>query len=231
MAPGSEEERNAILQEVEEALERTTIDKDNLKVYMKISMKGKEVAWMPIMCKRCGRPLYVHAEECAARVRMAKQKATLYITTMTSNETIKQETDWAIIEAGITATTGKLEKEIDFPKWQEGWSWEQYKREIAYYKEATTRKPINQIMDMTRALKESNKADIANRLITKMEEFKNDEDIIDKCVNWITATYGMTKYEEQCAVGEKFLNLHRDPAKDVQEFIAEYDAIMKESED
>jgi len=47
---------------------------------------------------------------------------------------------------------------------------------------------INQIMDMNRALKESNKADIASRLITKMEEFKNDEDIIDKCVDWITAT-------------------------------------------
>ena len=78
MAPISEEERNAINQEVEEALERTTIDKDNLKVYMKISTKGKEVAWMPIMCKRCGRPLYVHAEECTARVRMAKHKATLH---------------------------------------------------------------------------------------------------------------------------------------------------------
>ncbi len=93
MAPVSEEERNAILQEVEEALERTTIDMDNLKVYMKISTKGKEVAWMPIMCQRCGRPLYVHAEECTARVRMPKQKATLYITTMTTNETIKQETN------------------------------------------------------------------------------------------------------------------------------------------
>jgi len=104
-----------------------------------------------------------------------------------------------------------------------------YKKEIAYYKEATTRKPISQIMDMTRALKESNKADIVNRLITKMEESKNDDDIINKCVNWITATYGMTKYEEQCAVGEKFLNLRRDPAKDVQQFIAEFDAIMKES--
>jgi hypothetical protein len=85
-------------------------------------------------------------------------------------------------------------------------------------------------MDMNRALKESNKAEIASRLITEMEEFKNDEDIIDKCVNWIMATYGMTKYEEQCVVGKKFLNLRRDPSKDVQKFIAEFDAIMKESE-
>ncbi len=77
---------------------------------------------------------------------------------------------------------------------------------------------------------ESNKADTANRLIIEMEEFKNDDDIIDKCVSWITATYGMTMYEEQCAVGEKFLNLRRDPAKDVQQFKAEFDAIMKVSE-
>ncbi len=133
---------------------------------------------------------------------MAKQKATVYIIAMTSNDSIKQEVDWAIIEAGIVGASGKHEKEIDFPKWQEGWSWQQYKRDISYYKEATTRKPINQIMDMTRALKESNKADIANRMITEMEESKNDEDIIDKCVNWITATYGMTKYKEQCDVGE-----------------------------
>jgi len=175
------------------------------------------------MCKKCGRPLYVHAEECNARVRMAKAKAGVYITAITSNETIKQEMEWAILEAGIVPTFEKHEKEIDFPKWQEGWSWEMYKRDIAYYKEATTRKPINQIMDMNRALKESNKGEIAARLMTEMEDFKNDEDIIDKCVNWITATYGMTKYEEQCAVGEKFLNLRRDPSKDVQKFIAEFD--------
>ena len=109
---------------MEEALERTTIDTDTLKVYFKISTKGKEVKWMPIMCKKCGKPLYVHAEECTARVRMAKQKATLYITAMTSNETIKQEVDWAIVESGITAMAGRHKKEIDFPKWQEGWSWE-----------------------------------------------------------------------------------------------------------
>ena len=56
-----------------------------------------------------------------------------------------------------------------------------------------TRKPINQIMDMTCALKESNQAEIANRLITEMEEFKNDDDVIDMCVQWITDTYDMTK--------------------------------------
>jgi len=194
MAPITDEERNAILQEVEDALERTTIDKGNLSVYFKTSNRGKVVAWMPIMCKKCGRPLYIHDGECGARVRMAKAKASVYITAITTNETIKQEIEWAIIEAGIVETFEKHEKEIDFPKWQEGWSWETYKREIAYYKEATTRKPINQIMDMNRTLKESNKAEIASRLITEMEEFKNDEDIIDKYVNWITATYGMTKY-------------------------------------
>ncbi len=183
-----------------------------------------------MLCKKCGKPLFVHTEECALRVRIPKQKMTLYITAMMNSETIKQETHWAIIEAGITAKDGKHEKEIDFPKWQEGWSWEQYKREIVYYKEATTRKPINQIMDMTRALKESNQAEIANRLITEMEEFKNDEDIIDNCVKWITDTYGMTRYEEQVAVGERFKDIKRDPAKDVQLFIAQFDSILKGSE-
>ena len=61
MAPVSEEERNAILQEVDDSLERTTIDMDTLKVYFKISTKGKDVKRMPIMCKKCGRPLHVHA--------------------------------------------------------------------------------------------------------------------------------------------------------------------------
>ena len=181
----TEEERNAILQEVEDACERTTIDKDNVKIYFKISMKGREVEWMPMLCKKCAKPLFVLTEECTLRVRIAKMKTTLYITAMTNSETIKQETHWAIIEAGITAKDGKHEEEIDFPKWQEGWSWEQYKREIGYFKEATTRKPINQIMDMTRALKESNQAEIANRLITEMEEFRNDDDVIEKCVQWI----------------------------------------------
>ncbi len=47
---------------------------------------------------------------------MPKQKATMYTIAMTSNETIKTEVDWAIIEAGITASSGKHKKEIDFPK-------------------------------------------------------------------------------------------------------------------
>ena len=130
MAPITQEEWDAIMQEVEDSLERTTIAKDNVKIYFKISTKGKEVAWFPMMCKKCGKPLYVHTEECTLRVRIPKQKTTLYITAMTNSETIKQETHWAIIEAGITAKDGNIEKEIDFPKWQEGWSWEQYKREI-----------------------------------------------------------------------------------------------------
>jgi len=226
----SNEERTAMLQEVEDACERTTIDKDNVKIYFRISTKGRDVAWMPMLCKRCAKPLFLHTEECNLRTKIAKAKTTFYISAMTANETIKQETHWAIIETGITAKENKHEKEIDFPKWQEGWSWEQYKKEIGYYKEATTRKPINQIMDMNRALKESNQAEIAKRLITEMEEFKNDDNIIDKCVKWITNTYGMTKYEEQVAVGERFKAIKRDHDKDIQVFIAQFDEIMKESE-
>jgi len=52
MAPITEEEQNAILQEVEDALERTTIDKGNLSVYFKTSNRGKVVAWMPIMWRK-----------------------------------------------------------------------------------------------------------------------------------------------------------------------------------
>ncbi len=50
MAPISEEERNAIHQEVEEALERTTIDKDNLKVFMKVLPEMRKAPVRP-----CGR--------------------------------------------------------------------------------------------------------------------------------------------------------------------------------
>ena len=129
---------------------------------------------MPVMCKKCMRHVYVHTEpECVVRTRITKQKQTLYISAITSNETVKQEAKWAIMEAGIEFSNRKYEKDIDFPKWQKGWSWEQYKREIVYYKEATTRKPINQIMDMTRALKESDQAEIADRLLTEMDEFKH----------------------------------------------------------
>jgi len=47
MAPITDEEQNAILQEVEDALERTTIDKGNLNVFFKTSNIGKVIAWMP----------------------------------------------------------------------------------------------------------------------------------------------------------------------------------------
>ena len=118
------------------------------------------------------------------RNRLPKAKTTFYNIAMRANETIKEETHWAIIESGLTVQDNKHEKEIDFPKWQEGTSWEQYRKEIGYYREATTRKPINQLLEMNRALKESNKVEIAKRLITEMEDFKNYDDIIEKCVQY-----------------------------------------------
>jgi len=64
MAPISEEERAAIEQNLDEALEVNTIDAKTLKLYFKLSTKGKEVKWMPLLCKKCGIPVYVHTEEC-----------------------------------------------------------------------------------------------------------------------------------------------------------------------
>ena len=119
----TEEERNAIKQEVDDALERISIDKDNLDVYFKTSNRGKTVAWMPLMCKNCGKPKYVHEfPECWIRVRMPKAKAGLYISAITNSESVKQEVEWAILDAGIVPSFDKHKKEIDFPKWQEGWS-------------------------------------------------------------------------------------------------------------
>ncbi len=128
MAPVTNEERAAVEQEVEDALERVTIEKDNVKIYLKISNRGKEIAWMPMLCKKCARPLYVHTEpECTRRARIPKQHQTAYNIIMTSHETIKQEAKWAMLEAGIEVIERKYEKEIEFPKWQTGWTWEQYK--------------------------------------------------------------------------------------------------------
>jgi len=224
------EEKAAMRQEVEDACESITIYKDNIQIYFKISTKGKEVEWMPMPCKKCAKPIFLHTEECTLRGKIPKARTTFYNSAMKANDTIKQETHWAIVEAGFTSKENKHEKEIDFPKWQEGTSWEQYRKEIGYYREATTRKPINQMMEMNRALKESNQVEIAKRLITEMEEFKNDDDIIDKCVEWITTTYGKTKYEEQVSIGKRFKAIKRDHDKDIQVFIAQFDEIMKESE-
>ena len=118
MAPVTYEELAAIVQEVEDALERVTIEKDNVRIYLKISTKGKEIVWMPMLCKKCARPLYVHTEpECTRRIRISKQHQTAYNNIITSNETIIQETKWAMLEAGIEVVERKFEKEIDFPKW------------------------------------------------------------------------------------------------------------------
>ena len=132
------------------------------------------------MCRKCGKPIYVHTEpECTKRSSISKLMQTVYTLKITENETIKQEVKWALIDAGVEEKEDKNDKDQKFPLWQEGWTWEQYKREIGYYKEASTRKPINQIMDMIRALKESKQVEIADTLITEMEEVKHDDDIID----------------------------------------------------
>ena len=210
------EEQAAMRREVAEACEVITIDKDNLQIHFKISTKGKDVEWAPMPCKKCNKPVFLHLEECTVRGKIPKAKATFYNCAMRANETIREETHWAIIESGFKVQDNKHEKEIDFPKWVEGTSWEQYRKEISYYREATTRKPINQLMEMNRALKESGKVEMANRLYTEMEEFKNDDDIIEKCVAWVTSTYGKTKYEEQVIIGERLKAITRDLNKDMQ---------------
>ena len=120
MAPVTDEECAAIVQEVEDALERVTIKKDNVKIYLKISNRGKEIAWMPMLCKKCARPLYVHntsiEPECTRRTRISKQLQTAYNTIITGHETIIQEAKWAMLEAGIEVIERKFEKEIEFPK-------------------------------------------------------------------------------------------------------------------
>ncbi len=58
MAPISEEERAAMEQNLDEALEVNTIDTETLKLYFKLSTKGKEVWWLPLLCKKCGMFVY-----------------------------------------------------------------------------------------------------------------------------------------------------------------------------
>ena len=93
MAPTPAEEKAAMEAKLDAALEINNIDTETLTLYFKLSTRGKEVRWMPLSCKKCGIPLYVHVEECGARVRVAKQKATAYVTLMRENATIKEEVE------------------------------------------------------------------------------------------------------------------------------------------
>jgi len=79
-------------QEVEDACELITIDKYNIQIYFKISTKGREVEWMPMPCKKCAKPVFLHLEECTQRGKIPKAKTTFYTIAMKTNETIKQET-------------------------------------------------------------------------------------------------------------------------------------------
>ncbi len=94
------EEQAAMRREVADACEVITIDKDNLQIYFKISTKGKDVEWAPMPCKKCNKPVFLHLEECTLRGKIPKAKATFYNNAMRANETIKEETHWAIIESG-----------------------------------------------------------------------------------------------------------------------------------
>jgi len=50
MEPVTEEERSAVALKVENAIENVNIDASNVKLYMKISTRRKDLAWMPLMC-------------------------------------------------------------------------------------------------------------------------------------------------------------------------------------
>ncbi len=52
MAPITAEEKAGMEAKLDAALEIKTIDTETLKLYFKLSTKGKEVRWLPLLCKK-----------------------------------------------------------------------------------------------------------------------------------------------------------------------------------
>ena len=207
----------------------------NYTKYVELVVNGEEVKWFAIICKKCGKPTYLHAkedEECQAAVKLLKGWSTEYKSIMKKNESIQQEIEEIVAKLHLTIPKGKSNKEEGkFPLWDPTWGWEEYKVEIEIFDKGSTKKPITKFQDLIAALKESKKAAIAQSITDTYKNRCEDHNIIKEVVKFMSKNYGKTTSELIGDIVNQLRNINREKDEGMQEYIQRFDNLCMKVQD
>jgi hypothetical protein len=212
---------------------------DDIFIY-KVSKIG--VIWTIKCCSVCGRPNLVHQDpwtgqctqepidedlkgeyiEQAEKHRRIKQVAKMLLVP----EDDEEETEVAEPRRRTTRGAEKEKSKSKFPLWKENTLWSEYEPMITWHRRTSKKDPEDQFMDLVNALNDSNKEEIAKRLMQNFRDHGNMRQIMDDAVRWLDSNYGASKTDRIKKVSESIQTIRRREDEDMAEFIVRFEAMM-----
>jgi hypothetical protein len=119
-----------------------------------------------------------------------------------------------VVPTSDTAADSRNTKEGKFPL-------------ISLYKAGSTKKQVNQFLDLINALKTADKTAISNRVTSKFKDNKMDPDILDQAVQWLEENYGATPIERQSAACRNLKTLERKDNEGITNYITRFEEMVE----
>jgi len=214
---------------------------DDIFIY---KVTKSDTIWTVRCCTVCGRPNLVHPDpwigQCTQDAIDQDLKAE-YIDQAENHRRIKQvarlmipqEDEDEIITPGEPRPRSRLNRgeykeksKCKFPLWKENTTWSEYEPMIVWHRRTSKKEPEDQFMDLVNALNESNKDEIAKRLMQNFRNHANLKKIMDDAVGWLDANYGASKTDRIKKSAESIQTIRRREDEDMAEFIIRFEAMM-----
>jgi len=172
-------DRKIIDTELETAIEDRAdlITCNNYNTVLSVKDHGRgDIRFTVKMCTVCLRPQLAHQDpwdSTCSRSTDAITRNLSYEMIEAFNEAkaFKHIAQW-VVPTSDTAADSRNTKEGKFPL-------------ISLYKAGSTKKQVNQFLDLINALKTADKTAISNRVTSKFKENKTDPDILDQAIQWL----------------------------------------------
>ena len=184
-------------------------------------------------CSVCLRPHPAHDDPWSATWSRNTDAITLntsyeMIEAFNEAKAFKHIAQWIVPASTETVTNSRTDKEGKFPLWDASTNWDQYKEQIALYKVASSKKPVNQFLDLINALRTADRTAISNRVTSKFKDNKTDPDILDKAVQWLEENYGATPIERQSAACRNLKTLSRKDDEGITDYITRFEEMCEQ---
>jgi hypothetical protein len=228
-------DRKLIDTELETAIEDRAdlITCSNYNTVLSVKDHGRgDIRFTVKMCTVCLRPQLAHHDpwnSTCSRSTDAITRNLSYEMIEAFNEAkaFKHIAQW-VVPSSDTATDSRTTKEGKFPLWDAATNWDQYKEQIALYKVGSTKKQVNQFLDLINALKTADKTAISNRVTSKFKDNKTNPDILDQAVQWLEENYGATPIERQSAACRKLKTLERKDNEAIMDYITRLEEMVEQ---
>jgi len=210
------------------------INSSNYTTVLNIREHGRgDIKFTVKKCDVCLRPQLAHNDPWSPSCSRSTDAITRnlsyeMIEAFNKAKAFKHIAQWVVPASTETVIDGRTDKEGKFPLRDASTNWDQYKEQIALYKVASSKKPVNQFLDLINALRTADRNAISNRVTSKFKDNKTDPDILDKAVNWLEENYGATPIERQSADCRNLKTLSRKEDEGITDYITRFEEMCEQ---